>query len=217
MEKEKSTAMLTKEFIDNHPQIKSCLKHNLINFSSLSEYISKEIKLNKKSNKQAISIAAIRYQKEILKESQQNEINALKLLKSSEFESKNKITLITIEKEIKLSTITKIQELIFSKKGVFYLLQGDSFYSLIFQDKYLDLVNEFIDPKYILNQYSSSIALIIKSEPTVEQTIGFISYLSSLFSENGVNIKEIFSFWTNTLIIIDKENFQKAIKLIDFN
>ncbi len=43
-----------------------------------------------------------------------------------------------------------------------------------------------------------------------------ISYLTSLFYENGVNILEFLSCWTDTLFIIDEKDLNKAINFLKF-
>ena len=55
---DKTTAELTTEYIKQHPAIKSCLKKGLLNYSSLSRLISKELNIGKKTSKEAILIAA---------------------------------------------------------------------------------------------------------------------------------------------------------------
>ena len=86
----KSTAELTVEYIQEHPHIKNCLKKGLINYSSLARLISKESKIEKKSSKEAILIAARRFQDKLKKELG-NELKIKTLLSKSEIGIKNKI------------------------------------------------------------------------------------------------------------------------------
>ena len=63
-----NTAELTEQYIESHKSIKDCLKHGIINYSSLSRKISRDLRIEKKSSKDAILIAAIRYTKKVKSE-----------------------------------------------------------------------------------------------------------------------------------------------------
>ena len=104
---EKTTAELTEEYIKEHPFIKSCLKKNIINYSSLSRLIAKELNIEKKSSKEAILIAARRF-KESLSPSYEPTIK--KVLEGSELEIKNKIISYTLEKTITIESIQELQK-----------------------------------------------------------------------------------------------------------
>ena len=65
---EKTTAEITVEYIKEHSDIKSCLKKRLLNYSSLSRLIAKELDIEKKTSKEAILIAARRFREKLKKE-----------------------------------------------------------------------------------------------------------------------------------------------------
>jgi len=211
---EKSTTELTIEYIKNHPNIKSCLKKELINYSSLARLIAKELKIEKKTSKEAILVAARRFQYKLKKEfSYEKEIK--ELLANSETEIKNKINVFILEKSIDLEMIDEIQKKIRKQMGTFYILEGSNSYILITQEKYSDLIKNKFKQKII--KYDNNLVLInLKSSKDIEQTRGVISYLTSLFTENGVNILEFLSCWTDTIFIISDKDLPKAMNFLKF-
>lgn len=100
----KSTTELTIDYIKEHPHIKNCLKKGLINYSSLARLISKELKIEKTSSKEAILIAARRFQEKLKKELV-NEQKIRTLLSKSEIDIKNKINVLILSKHIDLDYI----------------------------------------------------------------------------------------------------------------
>lgn len=58
---------LTEKFIQEHPNIGSCLKRGLINYSSLTRMIASENKLDLDRNFDAILIACRRHKEKIKK------------------------------------------------------------------------------------------------------------------------------------------------------
>jgi len=56
----------------------------------------------------------------------------------------------------------------------------------------------------------------LKSSEDVENTPGVIAYLSTLLAENGINIIETMSTWTDTLFVIEDKDIAKVMELLRF-
>ena len=207
---EKTTAELTVEYIKNHPNIKSCLKSGLINYSSLARQIDKDLKIEKKTSMEAILIAARRFQDKLSKE-KFYEKKIKDLLRDSEIEMKNKIVVFIVKKSINKNSFQKIQ----NEADLFFLLEGSSSYTLITQEKNKNILEKKL--KEFIIKTNKNLALVnIKSGNDIENIPGVIAYLTSLFAENGVNIIEFLSSWTDTLFIIDKKDVNKALEFLEF-
>ncbi len=204
----KTTAELTIEYIRNHPNIKSCLKKGLINYSSLSRLIAKDLKIEKKTSMEAILIAARRFQDKLSKE-KVYEQKIKVLLRDSEIEIKNKIVVYIIKKSITKDSFQKIQQL-----GLFNILEGSSSYTIITQEKNSAQLNKY---KSFIIKSTKDLALVnIKSGKDIENIPGVVAYLTSLFAENGVNILEFLSSWTDTLFVIEKKDVNKVMSFLEF-
>ena len=205
----KTTSELTVEYIKNHPNIKSCLKSGLINYSSLSRLIAKDLKIEKKTSMEAILIAARRFQDKLSKE-KVYEKKIKDLLRDSEIEIKNKIVVFIVNKTISPDSFQKIQ-----KSGLLSVLEGSSSYTIITQEKNAAQLEKKL--KNFIIKINNDLALVnIKSGKDIENIPGVIAYLTSLFAENGVNILEFLSSWTDTLFVIDKKDVNKAIEFLEF-
>jgi len=211
---DKTTSELTIEYIKEHPYIKNCLKNGLINYSSLSRLISEELKLGKKTSKEAILIAARRF-RERLKKEVNNEHKIKFLLTNSEMDIKNKICVLILDKDIDLDYIINLQRDIHKENGTIFLLEGHSSYTLITQDKYFnELIKRF--KNNILKSQDNLAIINFKSPQEIEGLTGVVAYLTSLFSENGINIIEFSSCWKDTIFVIDSKNVNKAINFLNF-
>ncbi|MBT3814505.1 ACT domain-containing protein [Candidatus Woesearchaeota archaeon] len=206
----KTTAELTIEYIKSHPNIKSCLKQGLINYSSLARQISKELKIEKKTSIEAILVAARRFQDKLSKE-KVYEKKIKELLHNSEIEIKNKIVVFIVKKSINQELFQKIQ----SEAGLFSVLEGSTSYTVITQEKNASQLEKKL--KGFIIKSTKDLALInIKSGKDIENIPGIIAYLTSLFAENGVNILEFLSSWTDTLFVIDKKDVNKVLEFLEF-
>ena len=206
----KTTTELTIEYIKEHPTIKSCLKKGLINYSALARLIAKDLKIEKKTSMEAILIAARRFQEKLKGETNQDKKIA-KVLTQTEIEIKNKIVVLIFEKKVDFGMLQKVQKKVNEEKGTFHLLEGSDNYTLITQEKYAPLI------KWNFIHKQGKLALIkLKSPSEIETTRGVIAYLTTLFAENGVNIPEFFSCWTETIFVIDVKDVNKTMEFLEF-
>lgn len=211
---EKTTTELTQEYIKEHPYVQSCLKKGLINYSALSRLIAKELNIEKKTSKEAILIAARRFQ-EKLKQEMMTEKAIKDLLKNSTVEFKNKITVFVVQKTINLDLHEETQT-IRKEFGVIYTIEGSDHYIIITQEKYVSLVERKV--KDLLIKKTTDLALLmLRSPKEIEHIKGVAAFLASLFAENGVNITEFISCWTDTLFIINSKDVAKALGLLEFS
>lgn len=211
---EKTTTELTNEYIKEHPSIKSCLKKGLINYSSLARLIAKDLGIEKKTSKEAILIAARRFQEKLKKEFS-HEKKIKDLMADSSVDIKNKITVFILEKYINLDDIDEIQQRIRKEAGTFYILEGSDNYTIITQEKYSNLIEKKFNLKIIKKNINLALINFISSQD-VEMMEGWLSYVTSLFAENGVNILEFLSCWKDTLFIIDSKDVNKTINFLKF-
>lgn len=209
-----NTTELTHKFIQEHPQIKHCLKKGLINYSSLARHISDELNLKNKASNESILVAARRVQEKIKNSSDTSkEIN--ELLNNSEVEIKTKILVLIVKKPLQFDKMLQIQNKIKSEGGLFFMLDGSNHFTLITQQKYEKAI--LVKFKQNTIKVNSELALVtIKSSQDIEKIPGVVSYLTSLFSENDVNICEFLSCWTDTMFVIDSKDLNKALTFLNF-
>ena len=209
-----TTTELTEKYILEHPSIKDCLKNNIINFSKLSRKIALELKIEKKTSMEAILIACRRYSRKLKKE-ELLENNIINILKNSELEIKNKIVVIIVEKPTYKENIKQIEAKIRKKGELFYAIEGTNCFTLITSEKQVKDINICLK-KDIIKTNKDLAMITIKSSKEIENTSGIMSYLFSLFAENGININETMSCWTDTIFIIDEKNIAKTMKFLRF-
>ncbi len=213
--KEKTTTELTIQYIQEHPYIKSCLKKGLLNYSSLARLIAKELHIEKKTSKEAILIAARRF-KEALKHEMINEEKIRNLLARSEIEMLTKINVFIVQKDMSAELLEKIEKRSRQNYRTFFITEGSSSYTLIMQEQDAAYWKEKIEEKIIAHHKKLAL-IMIKSTEDIEMTIGTVAFLTSLFAENGVNIIEFLSCWTDTIFIIQEEDTKKALDFLNLS
>ena len=205
---------LTEQYISEHPSIKDCLKKGLIDYSSLTRQLCTDSDLDLKKNFDAILIACRRYHRKIGKEAVlENKI--IKVLKDSKLEVKNKIDVVLVEKDIYYGHIIELQKEIKKKSELFHIIEGSNTITVVTSHEFLGVVKKLFKNK-IIKVTEDLAEVTLKSSEDVENIPGIIAYLSTLLAENGINIIETMSTWTDTLFVIAEKDIAKVMGLLRF-
>ena len=209
-----TTTELTEKYLIEHPSIKDCLKHGIVNYSKLSRKIAKELNIEKKTSLEAILIACRRYEMK-LKDANIREKKILDILKRSELEIKNKIVVVIIDKKIYIEKLLEMEKKTRKTADSFYVIEGTKVFTIILSEKYLNDFKKFFG-RNILKTSKNLTMITIKSPTDMENTPGVIAYITSLFSEHGINIVETMSCWTDTIFIVTEQDMPTVMQFFNF-
>ncbi len=199
------------KYISEHPSILDCLKKDLINYSELSRQICNDLNIKKFD---AALIACRRYFRKLKKENiHENEI--IKLVKSSKLMVKNKIIVAILEKPRDLEKVYSFQKKIRKEKGDFNLIEGTEVITIITNESYKDEIKKEFS-NWIIKITGDVVEFIIVFDKKIETTPGVVSYIYNLLAENGINVLEEMSCWTDLLIVIDTKDMAKAMNVLSF-
>ncbi len=207
-------AKSTFEYLENHPSVKDCLKKGLINYSSLARKIASELKEDKESSFDAILIACRRFA-EKYKGGGDSEKRILALLKKGRFEIHNKVSVIIFSHSVGLEGIFKVSGKAMDSADNFHLIQGTKTITVVVDDSFASDIAGSL--KHFVVEYRKGLVQIThKTSEDVESTPGFLNHLTSIFSDNGVNIYEAMSSWTDTIFLIDEKDAPKVFSILGF-
>jgi aspartokinase len=208
-----SIQKLTESFIVQHPYIRSALKKGLINYSSLSRLIAKSNNLDLKQSFDALLIACRRYKQKMKEEGNEKEI--LELLKKSKIEVKNKIIAVALESSTPSPHIELIEKKARKEREVFRLVESNSAITLITTEDYEKEIKSIFKSS-LIKETKGLVEVTIKSSREIESIPGVMAFLYSLLAENGINIAETMSCWTDTIFIIDEKDLGKVMQVMRF-
>ena len=205
---------ITEKYVSEHPSIKDCLKTGLINYSSLTRQITKDLNIDLKKNFDAILIACRRYYRKVRSE-ETNEKKILEILKQSKVEIKNKIIAVVVEKNIFLDNLLALEKEIKKKDDVFHIIEGANAITIVTSEDFLAEIRRLFKTK-IIKENTNLVEITLKSPKEIETTAGVVPYAYSLFGEHGINIVETMSCWTDTLFVIDEKDIANAMEILRF-
>ncbi|HSV42234.1 MAG TPA: ACT domain-containing protein [Methanomassiliicoccales archaeon] len=205
-----SVAEKTRSYIDAHPSIKDCISKDLINYSSLARQIMKDLNIK---NEEAVMIACRRYAQKLLKKDHEKEI--LQILGNSRLEVKTKICSVTAKNDW---TVLHKLELVFVKlineKAIMQVIQGAQAITVIADEKLKNDIVNSVGKENVLRVRQDLVEITVKSPDKITDTSGVFSYLAGNLSENGVNVAETVSCFTDTIFIVDEKDMIQAYSIL---
>ncbi|RMF05610.1 hypothetical protein D6764_04235 [Candidatus Woesearchaeota archaeon] len=214
MKGEKSISKLTEEYIASHQSVKNCLLKGMINYSALARVIAKELGIEKKASKDAVLVAARRYYWKS-KKSSGSEDAVRKLLSEGEMEIKNKVIVAILDTAVYKEKLRELQKKVEKKADLFHTIEGSKTITVITTQKYKGALKE-VFRRNIIKIREGLIEIVLKSPPEIESTPGVVSYILHLFSENNVNIYELMSCWTDTILVVSEEDLPRIMNFMKF-
>ncbi len=205
---------LTEDYILEHPYVKDCLKKDLINYSSLTRQICSDLDLNLKKNFDAVLIACRRYFRKIKSEAT-TEKKIIDILKNSKIEVKNKINSIILEKNIVFANLLELEKEAKKFLETFHIIEGTASITIITTDDFSKKVKQVFRNK-IIKEYPNLVEVILKSPREIVTTAGVISYIYSLLGENGINVVDTLSSWTDTIFLVEEKDLSRVMEFLRF-
>jgi hypothetical protein len=205
-----SAAELTRQYIDRHPSVKDCISKDLINYSSLSRLIMKETGIK---NEEAVLAASRRYAMKLAKTDSESAITSL--FEDSRLELKTKICIVVAKNEwIVLKNLEDVVKKLLAEKSTMQVLQSASAITVIAEDKNLPIIARAIGEDHIIKIRENLGEITVKSPVRIEDTPGAFAYVMSMLSEQGINLLEAVSCYTDTIFIVSREEMMRAFDIL---
>lgn len=179
-------------YLKNKPYVLEALEKNIVNLSKLTRKIQEELKIE---NFHAIKASLRRFSEENKKHKHKREEKVLRLLE------KSTVTLYDGNSIIITDEPTNIKEKV----------------KLNLEDSIVYLLDKTELPKItknVLKKNENCSTFVIKSPEEIETTPGVVAFLTSLLSEQNVNVVEFISCWTETIIVVDRKDSLRTHEIL---
>jgi predicted regulator of amino acid metabolism with ACT domain len=208
------------EYVKIHPFVRIALFENLINYSKLSRRIIRDLKLEH-SDIDAIIVACRRVYSKHNKKINKEQISIKDILESTSLQIKNKVSVIILSSNTpdeKIDALRKSVEEVNknnNQKEILHIIRGVSVITIITSDDIACRVCKTFS-RFLIKETSNLVEVILKSSARLEEVPGVIAHLYSLLAENGINIVETMSCWTDTILVINQKDLGLTIDLLSF-
>ena len=210
-----NSTRLAEMYIEGHPSIKDCVKKRLINYSKLSREIIKSSNSGRE-NFDAVLIACRRYYRKI-SSTAAVEDEIIRLLANSKLEVKNKVSVVVIENSIYSDDLINIEKKAKKAREIFYAIEGTDAITVVIAMDFIPEMKAVFKSSIIKVWEDVALVTIRSAAGKQDTTPGFLSFITSKLSQQGINILEIMSCWSETLLVVSEADIARVLQAFKFS
>ena len=187
---------VVRTYLKNKPYTMEALENGVVNFSALARVVQKELGIK---NYQAIKAAIRRYAEHIDTVKGSIEARALGVLKENRIALLDGVHVIVSEEELGIENDAKVKM--------------DEYYVYLTRKNVMPRLGKRAKESIVRSRDNCS-ALIIYSEEKLEGTSGVIAFLASLLAEQNINVIELISVYTETILVVMREDALRSYEIL---
>uniref|UniRef100_A0A7J3ZN36 ACT domain-containing protein n=1 Tax=Fervidicoccus fontis TaxID=683846 RepID=A0A7J3ZN36_9CREN len=212
-----SVAEAVRIIVSTSLPLQECLRAGVVNYTWASEKIMSNIaKLTgkKKVSIDAVKAALIRYQQELESEGRAELERVSSIIAKSTIELQNDISVLTVRKFAIERHIAEIFS-VASEARFFNLTQGRKTYTITISSEDAGRILSKIGKEDLLELLNDQAAIVLISPQEITVTPGVVSFVSRTLFVRGINITQIISCHTDTIIVVRKQQAVDALKALE--
>lgn len=216
-EEKMSVAEAVRAVLSSSPALLECLRAGVVNYTWASEKILGDVsKLlgKKKVSIDAVKAALIRYQQELEAEGKALLESVAKVMARSTLELQNDISLVTVKKFAVERHAGEILSLA-AEARFFHVAQGKRTYTITVSSEDVEKILAKVSKEDVLELLGDQAAIVIISPYEIVHTPGVVSYVARALFVRGINITQIISSYTDTIIIVSKKQATEALEALE--
>ena len=209
-----TTADITRQYIEEHPSIRSALRDDLLNYTLLARKIQAERNLR---NEEAVTIACRRYRNSSALPAEQL-ARARAIVRSSRLEVHSRVAIVRLRESWEI--LDRLLELgrdvvpEIPQRRLFEILQGTQAITVLCDETLLPRILPEIPARLVLTTEGSLATLALRSPPEVTETPGVLAYLAQELFLRGINCLETVSVHSESLFVFRDQDVIAAYQVL---
>ena len=205
-----SIAQQVSAYLDGKPAIKECLALDLVNLSALARKVQEDLGIAKPY---AVLAACRRYRS--TPRTTWREQAVRRVLRRSRLETRTRIATVTVRYTYdNLLRLEKIVNEILSANRLIRLVPTTQGIVLIVEDDTVSAATKAISPGSILKVRKGLVEISVTSPESIEEVPGVIAFLSASLASEGLNVLQVLSCHTDTILILEEKDLMDAFGVL---
>ncbi|MET1101169.1 MAG: ACT domain-containing protein [Pyrodictiaceae archaeon] len=208
-------SVIVRRIVDTDPILQECLARGIANYSETARRIKPlvEKEAGASASLEAIKTALIRYAHRLREKEVMPATTPQKILARSSLELRMGVTVI-VARHSALEKIVRLLSELLGKARLLFVMQSIAGIVIIVSKEYADYVLASLSNDVLEVSRDRSV-IVIASPKEVITTPGFLAYITGLFARNNINIEQIESVFTDTIIVLSPSDAMKAFQLLN--
>jgi hypothetical protein len=210
-----STSDVVRGVVESNPCILNCLLNDVVSYTKLakkltpivSELIGREVSVD------AVKMALIRLARKASSEVGVLRRDVAEILSRTTIEIRTGVTIIVL-RNTGFAKIAPSIPMLMQKARFITVMQSPLATTVVLDNETAEEVIARISSEDVIQVQRDLAAIVLVSPPENMYTPGFVSAITSILALNNINILHIESCYTDTVIIVSKEDVMKAFQVI---
>ncbi|MDY6765384.1 MAG: hypothetical protein SV377_06865 [Halobacteria archaeon] len=200
-----SLARDCRNVVSRYPYMMDGMREGIVNYRALARRIKPEVESlrDDEVDIEAVTTALRRYSQEL-----ENDLDDLERVRRVLSESR-----VSLRGNVVSITGRRIGE-IDVEAGFLHLVRGRNFTTVVTDDTHADEVKEKTEGE-LIQENRNLTGITVESPEEITRTPGVLSHLVSRFMSEGINIVEITSCYTETIIVVDRNQAVRALETLE--
>jgi len=210
-----SIAEIVRRIVLTDPAAIKCLSQGFVNYSKLAKLLVPAASriYGAKVSEEAVKSALLRLAKEIREAEEPLRLSVLEVLSKSFVELRTGVAILIVKPQRFFEALNVLAE-VAKKSRTFAAMLSVSGATILVDDVYADEVLNSIPRDSLTMVQRDLAAIIVVSPPEIMFVPGVVAYITAVMSHNNINILHIESSYTDTVIVISKEDALRAFSVI---
>lgn len=210
-----SISQVVKEVVVSDPCTLQCILNDIVNYSKLSRRIAPLVSefVGRNVSMDTIKMALIRFADKAVKEFSLIKRDVVEVLARSSIEIRTGITILTL-KNIGFTKIAPSIPILTQKARFIAIMQSLLVTTIVLDNESAEDILNKLEKEDVVQLQKDYAAIVIVSPIEIMYTPGVISCITSILALNNINIIHIESCYTDTIIVVSKEDLLKAFQVL---
>ncbi len=183
-------------YLKMKPYMHEALRNGVVNFSAMARLIQKDLSIKSQN---AVKVALIRYADSLRKAEWSTEEKALSVLEENQVTLLDGVRVIIADKKLDIENNAEVK----TESYYIYLTRKDAARGMTKQQK-----------SHLMKVNSNCSAIIVYSGENLEKVSGVVAFMASVLSEEGINVIELISCYTETIFVVNRYDALRAYQLL---
>ncbi len=200
-----SLAERCREITSRYPYMVEAMREDVVNYRALARRIKPEVEdeIGREVDIEAVTTAVRRYGEQLQEEGTDELDRVREVLADSRVSLRGNVVSITAEEV----------EDVDSGSGFFHMVRGRSYTTIVVDDTRADEVRDGVSG--VVEENTDLTCITVESPDDIVEVPGVLAHLVSRFTGEEINIVDITSCYTETIIVVEKRAAVDALETIE--
>jgi hypothetical protein len=210
-----SISQIVREVVTSDPCTLQCILNDIVNYSKLSRRVAPLVSelVGRDVPVDTIKMALIRFADKAVKEFSFLKRDVVDILARSSIEIRTGISILTL-RNIGFVKIAPLIPSLTQKARFIAIMQSLLVTTLVLDNETAEEVVLKLGKDDVVQLQKDYAAIVIVSPIEIMYTPGVVAYITNVLALNNVNIVHIESCYTDTIIVVSKEELLKAFQVL---